>query len=787
MLTNNLKFSSLLKPNSITRFIVLVLISLCPSQSVLAQGIGGIGNLSSLTGGSSGGSGSSGNGNLAQLNQGTTVDIRANYFKRFPFARAAAETQFGGCDQVTSTPPVSSIGTGSPPPAMPMTIRAYDSCIKPIGYLTACIAVPMILPVPMLPGHYLLGACMNHMPQYTNPQEYPAYEQPYPMYVSATLPTARDNEIFKNQLTTFGIPMSDTQFQLIDRENKQRLLELLFDPERWMWMYTAASQLMFSSTSNSFAGMAGAQFQATANQIVYGTSAPPTTTAQLPTNNSSTPLAQSTASLFGAGMPNPGALVNVANENAATPTYSNNPNKTVSQAVYMVQRLYKMVFVPMAVLFLLPGAVLTQMKVVIAKGFNFQADDVTSPFEGIIRVLIAVFLIPATQLIISYSIDIGNSMAYTVAQWVDINNVILPWANQMTYNTSNTYNTLAPASSSASGSAGTGLSGLTGGGGGGSSGGGILSGAISGLMGSLGSTLSSWISSLVPSWAQSTFGTWLSGSSGVAASGGTGVSSGQPKGASVQETTSYLSAMMQLIFNVLEWFFSQMLLILGAFQLVYMCYLFLMGPISAAFFAWPTIQSSSGVMFRNVFAGWVTAVITVSLWRFYWMVILAIMSVYAADQQGVSGVDIQWDIVVFICFLGLMLVVPFNPFSFDPGNTAETTLYYGSQLGSQFAQDLTAEAAGTSAQGAVDQFAAGISAAANEAQTVGNTMYDGSVFTGTPTPQQQAGLLPGAQGGQPAQSGQPAQGGQPAQSGQTTSTNLGNTPPATPPPSSQKP
>ena len=285
-------------------------------------------------------------------------------------------------------------------------------------------------------------------------------------------------------------------------------------------------------------------------------------------------------------------------------------------------------------------------------------------------------------------------------------------------------------------------------------------------MGSLGSTLTSWISSLVPAWAQSTFGTWLSGSSGVAASGGTGVSSGQPKGASVQETTSYLSAMMQLIFNVLEWFFSQMLLVLGAFQLVYMCYLFLMGPISAAFFAWPTIQSSSGVMFRNVFAGWVTAVITVSLWRFYWMVILAIMSVYAADQQGVSGVDIQWDIVVFICFLGLMLVVPFNPFSFDPGNTAETALYYGSQLGGQFAQDLTAEAAGTSAQGAVDQFAAGITAASKEAGNVGGAMFDGSVFNGSASPQQQASLM----------AGQP-----PAPSGQTTPPNVPPTAPPKPP------
>ena len=42
--------------------------------------------------------------------------------------------------------------------------------------------------------------------------------------------TMRDNELFDNQLTTFGVPVSDSQFQIIDRENKQRFLELIVRP-----------------------------------------------------------------------------------------------------------------------------------------------------------------------------------------------------------------------------------------------------------------------------------------------------------------------------------------------------------------------------------------------------------------------------------------------------------------------------------------------------------------------------------------------------------------------------
>ncbi len=54
--------------------------------------------------------------------------------------------------------------------------------------------------------------------------------------------------------------------------------------------------------------------------------------------------------------------MNVANEASGTPTVSFAPYKTISQAVWMVQQMYKNFSIPLAILLLLPGAVITQLK-----------------------------------------------------------------------------------------------------------------------------------------------------------------------------------------------------------------------------------------------------------------------------------------------------------------------------------------------------------------------------------------------------------------------------------------
>jgi hypothetical protein len=119
------------------------------------------------------------------------------------------------------------------------------------------------------------------------------------------------------------------------------------------------------------------------------------------------------------------SLVNVANENAGTPVNSEAPKKTMEQAIWMVQQMFGAYFLPIAYCFLLPGAVITQWSSL--TGHAFLSENAPSPFTGILRGVIAIFLIPATQLIVSYSIDVGNSLTYEVMQQVKVE-TITAWA-----------------------------------------------------------------------------------------------------------------------------------------------------------------------------------------------------------------------------------------------------------------------------------------------------------------------------------------------------------------------
>ncbi|MBI5171838.1 MAG: hypothetical protein HY986_03065, partial [Candidatus Melainabacteria bacterium] len=71
-------------------------------------------------------------------------------------------------------------------------------------------------------------------------------------------------------------------------------------------------------------------------------------------------------------------------------------------------------FIPMAVLLLLPGAVLAQVRAIVAQGSPILVGEV-HPLEGLLRSIVCVFLIPGTFLVINYGIDVANSLTYTVA------------------------------------------------------------------------------------------------------------------------------------------------------------------------------------------------------------------------------------------------------------------------------------------------------------------------------------------------------------------------------------
>ena len=69
--------------------------------------------------------------------------------------------------------------------------------------------------------------------------------------------------------------------------------------------------------------------------------------------------------------------------------------------------------------------------------------ETQNPFDGIMRAIVAVFLIPGTQVIVSWSIDAGNSMTYSVRDWVDAR-AIADWAHQLSFNTSLKDNAMLP-------------------------------------------------------------------------------------------------------------------------------------------------------------------------------------------------------------------------------------------------------------------------------------------------------------------------------------------------------
>jgi uncharacterized membrane protein YgcG len=360
-----------------------------------------------------------------------------------------------------------------------------------------------------------------------------------------------------------------------------------------------------------------------------------------------------------AGGSGAGALINIANEASGVPTTGSAPQKIIPQAVWMVQQMYKYVFTPLAILFLLPGAVITQVKAQVSANMNLRADDASSPFEGILRSIVALFLIPCTQLIVSYSIDVGNSMAYEVSNWVDLNS-ILEWANKLSYNPANYDNMVLPPQPASSSSGGGGSSGASAASAGGTNWAGL---AASGNWSAL---------------TQAALGA-LGGNQGSGnQQAGDGEEPNEDENQAVNERQAWDSTSLQTLFNSTMDIFSLALMVLTAFQLVYMCYLYLMGPLSAAFFAWPTVQ---GKLFRTVFGNWMNAVIMLALWRFYWMVILAIMTqrlIYVGETGG--QFDLQWEVAVFTCLLGLMFYVPMNPWNFDPGNAYQVSTQLGQGL-----------------------------------------------------------------------------------------------------------
>ncbi|HNB23649.1 MAG TPA: hypothetical protein PKZ32_14595 [Candidatus Melainabacteria bacterium] len=275
--------------------------------------------------------------------------------------------------------------------------------------------------------------------------------------------------------------------------------------------------------------------------------------------------------------------INVANEAVGTSGSTRAPFRPVSQAIGMVQKMYKHVYLPMALLLLLPGAVILQMKLMISQFANPDEDSQGGPLGHILRAMIALFLIPSTQLIMSYSIDVGNSMTYSIAQQFTANEIVQ----------------------------------------------------------------------------------WAIGQQEAKEAKGQ-LKDGLDPQEFKDQTFQMASGMINMSMGV-------GLLILAAFQLAMSCYLFLMGPIAAALYAWP---GSVGRLFKPVFINWVNAVVTLSLWRFWWILIVFVMVTRISwlKEIGEYVPNTEWEGLMLMCFMVMMMYVPFAPFELKPGELVDRLL-----------------------------------------------------------------------------------------------------------------
>src|SRR5215470_6424475 len=182
---------------------------------------------------SSGGDGSSAGGSapaqqlpVTDTNPDSAAAIRQNYFKRFPFARDAANQD--------SVQDQQSQGGGTGTTSSPAYGSVDHTCSQ---------------------EEESPGATHSHY--HTDQQQ-----------VATQNTTSRDNEATKTgQIKTYGMPLSDTQFQMIDRECKQRLLEQMNDPEKQVWQETTTNSMQANSMANSTAGAAETAFQGAFNSI----------------------------------------------------------------------------------------------------------------------------------------------------------------------------------------------------------------------------------------------------------------------------------------------------------------------------------------------------------------------------------------------------------------------------------------------------------------------------------------------------------------------------------------
>lgn len=242
-------------------------------------------------------------------------------------------------------------------------------------------------------------------------------------------------------------------------------------------------------------------------------------------------------------------------------------------------------FVPMALLLILPGAVLTQVRAIIAQG-NPVLVGQASPLEGIQRAIIGIFLVPSTYLVVNYSIDLGNSLQYTIAseykrlQGTDMYEDAMCAeirAFGVRYLAENEGSSKVPDQDSAPRG----------------------DEPFAKLEGKLWGKLADPCTGLFLVPENRDDNSMSQGSVGV-----------------------------RLSMNMTNAGINTAWSILTAFQMAFMYYLFFVGPIMAALWTWPM------KMFNDAFPAWVEGVVTLAFWSFFWNVVILLLALTKSEQSS---------------------------------------------------------------------------------------------------------------------------------------------------------
>lgn len=251
-------------------------------------------------------------------------------------------------------------------------------------------------------------------------------------------------------------------------------------------------------------------------------------------------------------------------------------------------RLRNNIFVPIAILLLVPGTVLTQAKAIMAAGN--PVIEYTNPFEGILRAIIAMCFIPGSYLVVNYGIDFSNSVSHTIQDAYRSQ-----FGGDMYADAFRAEQRAFPSRQAAENQNG-------------------LSGLAAGATATGGNNVTGFAqleNNLIKNKAFAADGTQVA-TNGL-------VDEVLPANAVAARMAIFGTNMV--VTSVWD--------LLCAFQLVYLHYLFLVGPIMAAVWVYPIKQ------LREAWPNWVAGTITLCFWSLFWNTAILLMALFKdADSTG---------------------------------------------------------------------------------------------------------------------------------------------------------